>query len=97
MFTATFFMITRHGNIDLGSMMPRNSDMGRHTPEALRDIPHGIKKVLNTYILRTDWWMPDSGKGRKGLRWSKVSCLSDKIFKSCNILCHMETKANPAG
>ena len=66
MITAALFTITRHGNIDLGSIMLSNSDTEGPTPEALMDIPHGIKEILNTCILTTDWWSPDSGKGGKG-------------------------------
>ena len=44
MFTA-LFTITRHGNIDLGSLMLSNSDTERHTPEALKGIPHGKKNT----------------------------------------------------
>lgn len=56
MFTAAVITITRHGNIGLGSIMLSHSDTARYTPEALKDIPHGIKKVL-----RTDGWWPILG------------------------------------
>ena len=43
-FTAALFTITRHGNTDLGGLMPSNSDTERPIPDALMYIPRGINK-----------------------------------------------------
>ena len=43
-FTAALFTRTRHTNIDLGGLMPSNSDTERQIPDAFMYIPHGINK-----------------------------------------------------
>ena len=69
-FTGASFTISTHGNINLESIMLSNLDTEWQTPGALMSIPHGNKNTMNTYIIETNWWLPDSGK--LGVGWQET-------------------------
>lgn len=76
--------------------MLSNSDTERQIPGAVMDIPHGNK---NTERIDTEnrWVVARFGDGGARGKVVKGTCLSDKMRKSWNVFCSMETKANPAG